>query len=322
MTIRLLILGGTGPAGRAIVHHLRSGGGMFDLTVVSRTAVHVPGVDRVITGHYADLARAPEFRNRLQTSSALLHLGDGLGVLQQRTCAADGALADRLVADSKSVTSAVREAQVPLFVYVSSIKALCDEEDERVLVETSQPQPTTLYGLSKLRLEKAVESALAGSQTRHVILRNPVMYGEGNAGSLHRLLKLADTPLPLPLAGLDNRRSVLAMRNFASALAAVMQAGPNARSGIFHVHDGPPVSTTLLVEAMRSALGRPARLFPVGAAASRISRHAPLLGAAARRLYGSLELSDACFRDSFAWSPVIDTRAAIAEFAQHSLRRA
>jgi UDP-glucose 4-epimerase len=314
--MRVLILGGTGVTGRALIRSLREESAA-DISVISRTATKLSGAARVLTGHYADIVRSSEFRENLAKLEAIIHLGDGLGVLQGRARGAGTVEAERLIAASESVAVAARDAGVPLFVYVSSIKAICGEEDDRILVEASEPRPATLYGRSKLRLEQAIGAALGRSATRHVILRNPIMYSEGKDGSLHRLLKLADTPLPLPLGGLANKRSFLAVRNFADVLAAVVRAGSAAPAGVFHVHDGQPMSTTEVVETLRTALGRPARLFPIGSAAASAVRRMPLLGGAARSLYGSLELSDAHFRRSYAWSPVVDTRTALIDVVTH-----
>ena len=142
------------------------------------------------------------------------------------------------------------------------------------------------------------------------------MCAEEKAGSIQRLLALADTPWPLPLGGLCNKRSLLAVRNLASALVAVLRAGPSASAGVFHVHDGVPLSTTELATVLRKALGRPMRLFSVEHATQLFCR-LPVLGPVARRLYGSLEVSDASFRHTFAWSPVVETRAGLANMARH-----
>ena len=166
-----------------------------------------------------------------------------------------------------------------------------------------------------------MQEVLAGASTRLVILRNPVMYAEGKAGSIQRLVDLADTPLPLPLGGVNNRRSLVAVRNFACALAAVVRAGADGPGGIFHVHDGPALSTTELVTTLRTALGRPARLFPIGRAAARIACKLPVLGSTARRLFGSLEVSDARFRESFGWTPEVGTRMELAAVAVQHVRR-
>ena len=313
--MRILILGGTGSTGRALIGDLRCRGESFDIVVISRSTRALSGATEVLTGHYAQLVPSASFKDRLRSLHAVVHLADGLGGLQSHRLANDTGLADELIADSCDVAIAAREARVPRFIHVSSIKAICGEDDERVLTEASAPAPTSLYGHSKLRLEQALQQVFDKSATRLVILRNPVMYADDMAGSIYRLLMLADTPWPLPLGGLDNKRSLLAVRNFAAALGAVIRAGPNTPVGVFHVHDGPPLSTTQLVATLRSALGRPARLFPAGPAAQ-LACHMPVLGPIARRLYGSLVVSDARFRQSFAWSPLVETRAALAELAR------
>jgi nucleoside-diphosphate-sugar epimerase len=309
-----LIVGGTGSAGRALIRALRGTGAPVGISVISRTATVLPGVDGVLTGHYRDLVASDHVRHRLAATDAVVHLADGLGILQEPALERDAAEADRLIAASVRLAEAVREARVPLLVYVSSIKALCDEDDARVLTETSASHASTLYGRSKLRLEGLMAKVLAGSGTRLAIVRNPAMYGPGKGGSVQRLLKLADTGLPLPLGGLQNRRSLLAIANFASALDAIVRSPPEAAAGVFHVHDGAALSTTEIVTTFRAALGRSRRLLPVAGGAA-LARSLPLIGPAARRLYGSLELSDALFRRTFGWTPVIDTRSALAGMA-------
>jgi len=310
-----LILGGTGSAGRALIRHLPGRGGPIDVSVVSRTATSLPGVARVLTGHYGDPACTDGLRRWLADVDVVVHLADGLAALQEPRLAADAAEAERLISASHRLAVAVRQAEVPLLIHVSSIKALCDEDDGRVLTEACASRATTLYGRAKLRLEQVMAKVLAGSATRLAIVRNPAMYGPDKGGSVQRLLKLADTALPLPLGGLSNRRSLLALDNFAGALAAIVRTPADAAAGVFHVHDGPALSTTEIVATLRAALGRPCRLLAVGAGGAGLAGRMPLIGPAARRLYGSLEVSDAHFRQTFRWTPVMETRTALAEMA-------
>ena len=314
--MQVLILGGTGAGGRALVEHLQATAPAVDLTVVSRTATSLPGIGSMVTGHYGDLARCAAFRRRLEAVEVVVHLADGLSVLQQGRHAADAVLADELMAATVRLAVAARAVRVPRLVHVSSIEAICGEEDARLLTEADGPRPASLYGRSKLWLEQSLTALLKGSDTRLTVVRTPLVYGPGKAGSLSRLLQLADTALPLPLAGLANRRSLLAVRNLAGALAAVVRAGPGAPVGVFHVHDGPALSTTEIVGTLRAGLGRPCRLFPAGAAMSGAARRLPLLGATARRLFGSLELCDAHFRRTFGWTPAVETGRALAALAK------
>jgi nucleoside-diphosphate-sugar epimerase len=318
--MHILILGGTGSGGQKLIQYLHGANPNVDLTLISRTATELPGVKRMLTGHYGSLIDSSSLRPQLTSLDAVVHLADGLSILQQRRYAADRALADRLLNLSEALALAIRDARVPLFVHVSSIKALCDEEDERVLVETSEPHGSTLYGQSKWRLELRLSEALAASDTRLVIIRNPVMYGGPKVGSIGRLLRLVDTPFPLPFAGLTNKRSLLALDNFASALAAILDASGNRVGGVFHVHDGPALSTTEIVETLRSAMGRHARLFPAGTPTADFVRRLPMIGPVVRRLYGSLELSDAYFRQCFKWAPVIETKVALCRMARSAVR--
>lgn len=313
--MRVFIPGGTGAAGQALIRQLQGDGPSVSVSVVSRTATSLalPGVARVLTGHYGELVRSGALVPFLEGADALVHLADGLSVLQQPRFAADRGCAEALMDASQGPARAARAAGVPLFVYVNSIKALCDEDDDWVLDKTSPSRATSLYGRCKLRLEGTIAAALAGSGTQLVILRNPVMYGPAKAGSMGRLVRLADTALPLPLGGLTNRRSLLALDNFASARSAIVRPPPQP-AGVFHVHHGPALSITEIVAALRAGLGRPRRLFAVNEAAA-LARHLPLAGPTARRLYGSLEVSDARFHRTFHWTPPVETRTALAEMA-------
>ena len=50
-------------------------------------------------------------------------------------------------------------------------------------------------------------------------MRPPLVYGPGVGGNFRALLRLAGSGLPLPFAGLDNRRSLMARDNLVDLLA-------------------------------------------------------------------------------------------------------
>lgn len=312
--MRVIVLGGTGAAGRALIRELQSEPGS-EIVGVTRKADDLPGVSRTVRGSYGELAGTEAFQRELAKAGAIIHLGDGLPIIERRENRRNEALADRLVAASSALALSARDAKVPVFIYVSSIKAIADEEDTRVLTEDSAPRGTTLYGRSKLKVERCVADACTGSATRHIILRPPLLYGEGGQGSVHRLLRLTDSPWPLPLGGLSNRRSLLAMCNLASLLAHLARYGAALPNGCYHVHDGKPLSTTQIVMALRAGLGRSPRLLPVSLL-GRAARHLPGMGPVARRLFGSLEVSDARLRQSISWRPPMSSQAAVAQMAR------
>jgi nucleoside-diphosphate-sugar epimerase len=301
--------------GQELIWQLKlKGHASSSIAVLSRSADRSVGDVRVIVGHHAALATNAAFRQELKSFDAVVHLADGLSLLEDRQFAGDaGALIDA----SRRFVRAVRDSGTKLFVYLSSIKAIANEEDDRVLVETSEAKSATVYGRAKLRLEEIVADTLHRSETQDIIVRSPVTYGRGTYGSLRRLLTLARTPWPLPLGGLNNRRSLLSIKNLASALAALLNAKDPPR-GVFHLQDGPPLSTTEIVRTFRKAMGANERLVAVRPNLVRLLRTAPVTGPVARRLYGSLEVCDDRFRQRFDWTPVEASIAALTDMAMTS----
>jgi len=124
--------------------------------------------------------------------------------------------------------------------------------------------------------------------------------GEGAKGNLAALMKLADTPWPLPFASIDNRRTLVHVEDLADLLV-LCGSRPNAHMGLFFAGHPEAVSTTHLVRTLRSAFDRPSRLFPVP------GRALEALGALAnasekvRRLTRSLEVDATATERELGW---------------------
>ena len=135
---------------------------------------------------------------------------------------------------------------------MSTVRAQAGLAADHVITETDPPQPTDVYGRSKLE----AEHLLAESGVPFTVLRPAVVYGRGVKGNIASLATLAQTPMPLPFGGLDNRRSLLALDNLASAIELALTS-PKAEGEMFLVADTEPISVADLVTAMREGLGRP-----------------------------------------------------------------
>jgi nucleoside-diphosphate-sugar epimerase len=154
--------------------------------------------------------------------------------------------------------------------------------------------------------------ALPGS----AILRSVVVHGAGAKGNMARLARLARLPLPLPLANLHGRRSIVSDRNLASAVVFALEhrvAGPR------HVDDGEPLSLPQMVGLMRQALGRPPA---VVAPPFRLdARLVDLLAQGfAPQLLGDLIVSGATLR-SEGWQPVEASAEGLARLVSDQTRR-
>ena len=143
--------------------------------------------------------------------------------------------------------------------------------------------PGDRYAESKLRAEDALRS-IPG--LRLVILRPPLVYGPDVRANFLALMSAVARGVPLPLASVRNRRSLIYVGNLVDAVLRCL-----GRSGTFLLSDGPAPSVAGLCQALGAALGRPARLFPFP------PRFLP------RRLGASLEVDDSTARRVLGWQP-------------------
>jgi UDP-glucose 4-epimerase len=170
---------------------------------------------------------------------------------------------------------------VPL-VFVSSVK-VHGETSRLPFKEDSPITPEDAYAESKARAEEGLRSI---SGLRLAVLRPPLVYGPHVKANFLALMRAVALGLPLPLASVKNRRSLVYVGNLADAIVRCLGA-----QGTYLVSDGPGVSAPELCEGLGRALGRPARLLPFPSA---------WLPA---KLAGSLEVDDSAIRRALGWQP-------------------
>lgn len=212
-----------------------------------------------------------------------------------------------------ALAEAAANCGVRRFVFLSSIKVLGEATPpDRPFTDASPPMPQDPYGWSKHAAESGL-AAIAGRTGLSVVtLRPPLVYGPGVGANFRQLLRLADTPWPLPFGGLANRRSLIQVANLADAILAALRAdepGP----GPYLVADDAGVSTGDLVAGLRTALGRPHRLVPIPGPLWSMGRRLPGLRSRLRRLSESLSVDAAGFRAASGWQPRVDLAAGMAQ---------
>jgi len=163
------------------------------------------------------------------------------------------------VVKTQALAQAARAGGARRLVFLSSIKVNGEETHGKPYAAADEPQPEDDYGRSKLEAERALR-AVQGLEA--CIVRSPLVYGPGVRGNLQSLMRLADTPWPLPFASLNNRRSFIHVDDLASLLVGCATHPAAANATFVAAHDE-PVSTRRVVAAMRRCLRRPERLFSV-----------------------------------------------------------
>jgi UDP-glucose 4-epimerase len=137
-------------------------------------------------------------------------------------------------------------------VFVSSIRAQCGPAVKTVLTERDPALPSDDYGRSKL----AAEAAIRASGVPFTILRPVLLYGLGAKGNFAALVRAARSPWPLPAKQFTNRRSLLGIANFISALSFVLSTPDTAGETYVVADPGTPPSLAELITTLREAQGR------------------------------------------------------------------
>lgn len=286
---RVLVTGGSGFVARALFSLRPSG---LEYVACSRRELELNGIP---WRRSPDLGVMADWREALEGIDAVVHLAGRVHLAADANPAPyfgenrDGTL--KLAQDAC-------EAGVRRFVFLSSAKVLGDESGAVPLDEDAPTRPGDHYAASKLAAERAL--ATLEGRMEVTILRPPLVYGAGVKADFLALLAAVARGVPLPLASVDNRRSLIGVDNLAAAILLCIESSA-AAGRTFHVTDGAPLSTPDLVRALAAALERPARLF---AFPPRILEACGmLLGRAetVKRLTRSLELDDSQIRTELGW---------------------
>jgi nucleoside-diphosphate-sugar epimerase len=285
---RALVSGASGFVGRALVAHLEA----------SATRL------RFGEGDWLEQVRAADYRD-----ATVFHLA-------ARVHAEGGEPESAFVLDNVEKTRALAEAALAggarRLVFLSSIKVHGEETPERPFRAEDAASPQDAYARSKWEAERAL-ARIEGLEI--AIVRSPLVYGPGVKGNLLALLRLADSPWPLPFGAISARRSFVHVDDLARLL---IDCGtlPQAAGGTFLAAHPHSASTAQLVGALRAHLGRPARL--VGIPAPLLEAGAALAGQGERmrRLTRSLEADPAATEQRLGWTAQIAFETAVEDMVR------
>jgi nucleoside-diphosphate-sugar epimerase len=296
--MRVLVTGAGGFVGRALCPALAAAGHEVIAGVREGGAPHGAHAHRTL----GDLAEEHALDAAVAEVDAVVHLAARVHMM--RETAADPLLLYRRVNvdGTRRLAAAAVRSGVRRFVLLSSIKVNGERTTARPFAEVDAPAPADAYGLSKQEAEEVLATVAAGTGMSAVALRTPLVYGPGVRANFLALLRLCDSPWPLPFGGVrTNHRSLIGLGNLVDAIAAAV-AHP-AANGVYLVRDAEDLSTEALIRRLRHALGRPARLLPVPAALLAMSLRLLGRGALADRLCCSLAVDSGRIARDLGWQP-------------------
>ena len=305
---RVLVTGATGFLGRHVVAHLVNLG--WSVTAAVRAmpgqAERVPSAQYVVVGN---VGGATDWAPVLRGVTAIVHTA---GLVHVMHGGVDAAFNEVNELGTASLASQAASHGVRRLVFLSSIKVNGERTARRPFRADDVPAPIDAYARSKLAAETALWRVCARSQLEGCVIRLPLVYGPGVRANVDRLVRIVRSGMPLPLASIDNRRSLVGVANACDFIARVLDH-PLAARATWLVSDGDDLSTPELVRGIARALRRPARLVPCPVAA--LSAVARLFGRDEEiaRLTESLQVDIIPARQQLDWRPPFTVAEGLAE---------
>lgn len=255
-TQRILVTGANGFVGRELCGVLKERG-YEPIRAVRSLGSLLP--DCVAVGN---IDGETDWTSVLRGVDAVVHLAARVHVMHKLDAVAEQEFWRTNVAGSERLARQAVAMGVKRLVFVSSIKVNGEATYGAPFNEHGVPHPEDAYGRSKLAAEQGLAAIAAETGLELVIVRPPMIVGPGVKGNLPLLVKALLRGIPLPLACIANRRSLIGVRNLASLLECCIRVS-EASGEVFLAADSPAISTPELVRHLSEGLGRKAHLLPL-----------------------------------------------------------
>ncbi len=222
------------------------------------------------------------------------------------------------VAGTERLASAASESGVKRFIYLSSIK-VNGEGKKEPYTELDLPAPEDYYGISKWEAEMVLQRVHAETNMEVVIIRPPLVYGPGVKANFLQLLRTVDRGIPLPLSRIQNRRSLIYLKNLINVIITCIN---NNKAGgkTFLVSDDEDISTPELIRRIATALHKAPRLFPCPSIIMRLAGKLTGRYVEVERLLGSLTVDISKIQEELGWKAPYTLEQGLGETAEWYLK--
>ncbi|EID4391652.1 SDR family oxidoreductase [Vibrio vulnificus] len=196
------------------------------------------------------------------------------------------------------------EAGVKRFIFVSSIKVNGESTTgKQAFTAQDTPSPEDPYGVSKAEAEEQLIALGKETGLEIVIIRPPLVYGEGVKANFASLMNLVSKGIPLPFGCItNNKRSLVSVDNLVDLIVTCIDH-PKAANQVFLVSDDHDVSTSEMVLQMALALVKPTWQLPVPVWCYNLAGKLFNKSDVVDRLTGSLQVDITHTKETLGWTP-------------------
>lgn len=262
-TMRILITGANGFVGRSACQFF-SAAGHEVLAQQRASTLHPTAQQAPWRTVQMELNDSPALREALRGCDAIVHTAARVHMIRENDPSPLTVYHHTNTDLTLRLAHMAAQCGVKRFVFLSTIKVNGEftQPGQSFNAGDTGTTPLDPYARSKQEAEVGLRQIADQTGLEVVVVRPPLVYGPDVKANFLRMMQWVDRGVPLPLGAVHNQRSLVSTDNLASFLDRCT-THPAAANQTFLVSDGADVSTSGLLRAIGSALGRPARLLPV-----------------------------------------------------------
>ena len=244
----ILITGYSGFVGSHLVSLLKD---EFSLNLLGRSKPYIN-----CTFEHSAIDEMSDYSHILSNVDIVIHIAARVHVMKE--VSSDPLTDFRAVNTAGTINLAKQAADVGAkrFIFVSTIKVNGESTSNLFpFQESDLRNPKDPYAISKSEAEEELIGLSKESDLEIVIIRPPLVYGEGVKGNFVSLFKLVGKRIPLPFKAINNnKRSLISVYNLVDLIKVCIEH-PKATNQVFLVSDDNDISTSDMVALMARVQG-------------------------------------------------------------------
>lgn len=208
---------------------------------------------------------------------------------------------------------------VKKFIFFSTVGVHAGLADTQVITADSEFLPIDDYAVSKVEAEIALNKMFKRHSSQLIILRPPLIFAGNAPGNFKTLLSLTEKCVPLPFGNIENKRSILSIKNLTGLIKILIEIETDV-SGSYLVADDQVVSTKNIISCLSEGMKRKNRVFNFPYVL--LNKVVKVLGKTdvLNKICGDFEVDNSLIKEVSGWRPKYETEKELKKAGQEYLK--